>query len=206
MCSTAAAPPRPDAPSRPPRHAAWCSRFLGLGVPQGRFHEPLKGSGASPSLTATGGQLQRRESCWLAAPRCLSPQLPSFLCAHPVSYLNPLHLNSGAQPLPEREGFTCLPRSKQLRSHTCWALTSSVPNPWVGPQWWLGAQMAGKVGNRACEGHMFGRGQCSRAPSMEGVRMVDLLKKHILPRRFWELPETFPKPGNAHVCPAGSSL
>lgn len=35
---------------------------------------------------------------------------------------------------------------------------------------------------------------------MEGVGMVDLLEKHVLPRRFWELPETFPKLGNAHVC------
>lgn len=35
---------------------------------------------------------------------------------------------------------------------------------------------------------------------MEGVRMVDLLEKHILPRRSWDLPETFPKLGNAYIC------
>lgn len=133
MCSTAAARPLPDAPSQPPRHRACCGHFLSLGVRQGHFHEPPKGSRASPSLAATGCQLQRSGLCWLAAPHCHPSWLLSFLWACPVLNLNPLHLNSGdSAPTSKGRIHTHWPRNKRLYSHTCWALPSQVPNPRQG--------------------------------------------------------------------------
>lgn len=71
--------------------------------PSGHFHEPPKGSRASPSLAATGCQLQRRGLCRLAAPHRHPSLLLSFLWACPVLNLNPLHLNSG-DSAPTRNG------------------------------------------------------------------------------------------------------